>query len=388
MWLFVMLLIFVVLAFFLPQKDSTPSDSPINSNTNEFLVPLNSEDYEKYIDSVLVGDNINLWASKYERNEVRVYCMGQYSGKGLLSVFTNKKLHSFLVDMDKEDMSVEGKVIEKRDNGLTLEILKMSNESYSTNLPKQIKIPLNSTGYKDYIDEVEIGDELRLWYSYNYRGEIRAYCRPYVGGEGLLSVFKNLPLYDFDVEQRELREYYLDNEVVDKGRNYVTIKLIKVVNTYTPPTEEELFDNFISPLQEKITGKWRLVRLEFYTTKRLTNKQFTKDLKLCVNLPREKFIETATKIYHSEKNEELEEWQNTLVWLEYKGEKISIRVENIIRLIHYHYNGFSYFTSLTVDNDKNQLSINRSSEWGNNNSEDKYFRPYIANIKVRANKVG
>lgn len=261
----------------------------------------------------------------------------------------------------------------------------MSNDSYSADLPLQIKIPLNSNEYRDYIDEVEIGEDLRLWYSHTCRGEIRAYCRPYIGGAGLLGVFKNVPLYDFVIEQRERREYYIDNEVIDKGRNYVTVKLIKVVDTYVPPTEEELFDNFISPLKVKITGKWRLLRLTFYTTKRLTNKRFTKDLKLCVNLPREKFIETATKIYHAEKDEELEEWQNTLVWLEYKGEKISIRVKGILDLMHCHYNGFSSFTSLTMENDKWDLDYNKDKEWGNNKDRD--FSPYIARIKVRANKV-
>lgn len=76
MWIFVTLLIIVLLVFFLLQKDGTYSNSLISSNTNEFLVPLKSEGYEKYIDSVLVGDNVNLWASIYERNEVRVYSMG------------------------------------------------------------------------------------------------------------------------------------------------------------------------------------------------------------------------------------------------------------------------------------------------------------------------
>jgi len=212
-----------------------------------------------------------------------------------------------------------------------------NKQQLSSKFPNKIEIKLNSNDYGDFIDEVNIGDKVKFWGSPHENGEIRVYCSGTMGGQGLLSVFKNELIYNFLIKQKKDRKINLNSYVLEKNNNSLIVSLIKEENKFT---EEDQLRKYVDKIKKKYNPKETTTfRTRFETNIRLTPKKFNKGLRLNFNINKSDLDEIGTKILDRNMGYETSnKWLNTIFWLEFEGKKISINnqtntgdTSNIIR---------------------------------------------------------
>jgi sRNA-binding carbon storage regulator CsrA len=83
-------------------------------------------------------------------------------------------------------------------------------------IPEILIVKLNSNSYRDYIENISIGDEVSLWVPEKKKNEVRVYCMNTDSGKGLLSVFKNKPIYKHLINEKTAMISYSGNRLTCK----------------------------------------------------------------------------------------------------------------------------------------------------------------------------
>ena len=73
-----------------------------------------------------------------------------------------------------------------------------------SDIPEKLYIKLNSESYKNFIDDIHLGDRVNFWGSPKNKNEIRVYLNNTIGGDGFY-VFKNKSIYDLLIEQKLIK---------------------------------------------------------------------------------------------------------------------------------------------------------------------------------------
>ena len=207
-----------------------------------------------------------------------------------------------------------------------------NKQKLSSKFPDKIEIKLNGNDYIQFIDDVNIGDKVKFWSSPKEKGEIRVYCSGTIGGQGLLSVFKNESIYNFLKEQKKKKNINLSSYVLEKHNHSLIVSLIKEENK---SNEEERSRKFIEKLKKKYNPRVPkgfkpedhiiTFNTRFETDLRLTPKKFNDGLRLCFNINENDLEEVGMKLMDRNMGwEQSKKWLNSIYWLEFEGKKISI----------------------------------------------------------------
>jgi hypothetical protein len=211
---------------------------------------------------------------------------------------------------------------------------KNSDQRGPNELPKKIEIDLNSDFYKDYINSVTIGSNIKLWGSPHKKNEVRAYCSKTIQGRGLLSVFSNQIIHNFLIN--ECDKFNLICTVIEKKKHSIIASLKAKEIMFS---EEGHKKKYINDLQKKYNPRSiKSFRLRFKVNTRLTPKNFNDGFSLCFHNDINNLEKLGAEIYDCMYNQEKRELKkNEIIWLEYLEQKISLALtggefEKIIRL--------------------------------------------------------
>ena len=94
-----------------------------------------------------------------------------------------------------------------------------------SDIPEKLYIKLNSESYKNFIDDIHLGDRVNFWGSPKNKNEIRVYLNNTIGGDGLLSVFKNKSIYDLLIEKKIDKKTKLISHILEKNKETLLVSI-------------------------------------------------------------------------------------------------------------------------------------------------------------------